>query len=229
MNRLARGGPRLASRLRPLAAAVVVLVALAGAARELSAQRTVDVHEEPRHRVVLERGPIRLLDIQILPGDTTMDHTHDTPILFTHITLGNGSAGGRVTSNTRYLIEPFTHREWNSGPNLLRILAITHGGPPGEDNDDRPQGLVAEPTLENEWFRSYRFELPPGAATDTLRHQNDALIVQVSAGRVEVTRSNGFGAELAREGDWTWRDPGTPYVIRNPGTVPVSVVVNEAR
>lgn len=215
--------------LRSLAVGVAVVAAVAGTASGLSAQRIVKVHEEPHHRVVVNRGPVRMMDIQILPGDTTMDHTHDMPILYTYISLGNGSVGGRVTSNTSYQLEPFTHRESNSGPSLFRILALSHGGPASEGDDDRPRGFAAEPTLENEWFRSYRIELPPGAATDTLRHQNDAMIAQVSAGRVEVTKPNGFGAELTREGDWTWRDSGAPYVIRNLGASSVSVVVNEPR
>lgn len=215
--------------LRPLLVGVLFVVTLVGLVPGLAAQRIVDVHAEPHHRVVLERGPVRMLDIQILPGDTTMDHTHATPVLYTYISLGNGVAGGRVTSNTTYPLEPFTHRESNSGPSLFRVLALTHGGPASEDTEDRPQGLRTEPTLENEWFRSYRIELPAGAATDTIRHQNDAMIALVSAGRLEVSKPNGFGAELAREGDWTWRDRDTPYVIRNPGPSAVSVVVNEAR
>jgi hypothetical protein len=215
--------------LHPLVAGVAVIIALTAGVSGLSAQRIVDVHEEPRHRVVVDRGPVRLIDIQILPGDTTMEHTHETPVLYTYISLGNGIAGGRVTSNTSYALEPFTHRESNSGPSLFRVLALSHGGAASEDDDDRPQGFVAEPTLENEWFRSYRIELPSGAATDTIRHRNDAMIALVSAGRVEVTKANGFGAELTKEGDWTWRDSGTPYVIRNAGASAVSVVVNEPR
>jgi hypothetical protein len=54
-------------------------------------------------------------------------------------------------------------------------------------------------------------------------------VVQVSDGRVEVSKENGFGAELTSMGGWTWRDAESPYTIKNAGTTPVSVVVNEAR
>ncbi len=30
-------------------------------------------------------------------------------------------------------------------------------------------------------------------------------------------------------GDWAWRDPGSPFMIHNMGTAPVTVVVNEGR
>jgi quercetin dioxygenase-like cupin family protein len=193
------------------------------------AQRTVAVHDEPHHRIVLEKGPLRVLDIQIIPGDTTMDHTHSSPILYTYISLGNGSAGGRVASNTEYAEVPLTHRVSNAGPSLFRIIALLHNGRGAEGDGDLPVGMKVEPSVENRWFRSYRLELAPGEVTETLRHQNDALIVQVTAGRLEVTKPNGFGAELMKEGDWTWRDAGSSYVIRNAGSTPVSVVVNEAR
>lgn len=51
----------------------------------LAAQTIVPVHEEPRHRVVLETAGFRVLDIQIPPGDTTLFHRHSTPIAYVSI------------------------------------------------------------------------------------------------------------------------------------------------
>lgn len=208
---------------------LVLLAVVFAVADDVAAQRTVIVYEEPRHRVVVNKGDFKLLDVQIIPGDTTLDHTHDSPILYTYISLGNGSAGGRVTANTQYAEEPFTHRVTNSGEDLFRIIALASYGSGKQGSTDLPTGFVAEPSLENQWFRSYRLELAPGQTTQTLRHQNNAVIVQVTPGRVEVSKENGFGAELTGEGDWTWRDPGSSYTIRNAGSAPVSVVVNEPR
>jgi quercetin dioxygenase-like cupin family protein len=117
----------------------------------------------------------------------------------------------------------------NSGTGLFRIIALLHDGTTGRALGGRPTGMTGEPQLENEWFRSYRIELAPGQSTNTLTHQNNVLIVQATPGRVEVSKPNGFGAELVGEGDWTWRNPGVAYTIKNAGTAPVSVVVNEGR
>lgn len=46
----------------------------------------VPVREEPRHRPVFQNKYIRLLDVWIRPGDTTLFHIHETPSLFTHFT-----------------------------------------------------------------------------------------------------------------------------------------------
>lgn len=191
--------------------------------------RIVNILQEPRHRTVHRDGDVYLLDVQINPGDTTLAHTHDAAIMYTFISLGRGSAGGRVSSNTDYVAENFTHRVSNDGPDLFRIIALTNYGPPVSGMDDRPNGLEGDPQLENEWFRSYRVELEPGEATPEHRHGNPTVVVQVSDGLTHVTREDGITAELAGEGDWAWRDPGSPYAIHNVGEEPVSIVVHEAR
>jgi quercetin dioxygenase-like cupin family protein len=229
MKRLRRMFQR-ATESTPNRLALAIIGSLTLMGTDLAAQRTVVVYEEPRHRVVVDKGDIKLMDIQIQPGDTTLSHTHDSPILYTFISNGDGPTGGNVSSNTRYLTEPVTHAVNNQGPHLFRIIAMSHYGPgePGEVNS-RPDGLAGEPELENAWFRSYRLELAPGEETPIHRHRHSSVVIQVSDGRTEVSKATGFGAELTRMGDWTWRDPESPYTIRNAGTTPVSVVVNEAR
>ena len=46
----------------------------------------VQVRKEPRHKNVLENKYIRLLDVWMQPGDTSMLHIHSTPSLFLHFT-----------------------------------------------------------------------------------------------------------------------------------------------
>jgi quercetin dioxygenase-like cupin family protein len=208
---------------------LIVGMSLYGA-DQLAAQRVVVVYEEPRHRVVVDEGDVKLMDIQILPGDTTLAHTHDSPILYTYINTGNGPAGGRVASNTDYLTEPFTHEVTNRGTERFRIIAMSHYGP-GEDegSDSLPDGVAVAPQLENPWFRSYRVELQPGQITSVHRHRHSTAIVLVTDGHAEVTKQNGFGADLVEMGAWTWRDAESPFTIRNLGDAPIAVVVNEAR
>ena len=46
----------------------------------------VQVRKEPRHENVLENKYIRLLDVWMQPGDTSLFHIHSTPSLFLHFT-----------------------------------------------------------------------------------------------------------------------------------------------
>ncbi len=199
-------------------------------AQDFRGQRIVQILQEPRHRTVHQDDDIYLLDVQINPGDQTLAHTHDAAILYTFISNGDGPLNGRVSGNTDYVEQNFTHAVSNPGPNLFRILALTNYGTglPGQTSD-RPSGVGVEPQLENDWFRSYRLTLGPGETTSTQAHANPSVIIQVTDGTVHVSRADGVTAELAAMGDWTWRDENAPYTITNRGQSPVEVVVNEAR
>ena len=46
----------------------------------------VQVSKEPKHKKVLENKYVRLLDVRMQPGDTSMFHIHSTPSVFVHFT-----------------------------------------------------------------------------------------------------------------------------------------------
>jgi hypothetical protein len=48
----------------------------------LATNAQVPVKDEPRHKPVLENKYLRVLDVWLQPGDTTMYHVHATPSLF---------------------------------------------------------------------------------------------------------------------------------------------------
>ena len=54
----------------------------------------VEVSKESHHKNVLENKYIRLLDVWINPGDTTLFHIHSTPSLFLHFT--NTNVGSQI-------------------------------------------------------------------------------------------------------------------------------------
>ena len=216
---------------RALAALALVTGGVLLGAGEAAAQRVVHLFQEPRHRTVfVYNEDVRVLDVQINPGDTSLVHTHDSAILLNSIRRGSGPSNGSVSSNTRYAEEPYSHAVSNSGPGLMRIIAMPNSSQGVQDlSADRPDGLAGEPALENAWFRSYRIDLAPGEETTVHRHRNPVLVVQITEGKTHVTREDGITAELTEMGHWTWRSPESPYRIRNAGSVPIGVNVNEAR
>ena len=40
------------------------------------------VHQEPHHRQVFQHGPMRILDLQVPPGDVSWFHTHEWPVYY---------------------------------------------------------------------------------------------------------------------------------------------------
>ena len=68
------------SRMKKIFVAIIIIFT----SSMLSAQ--VQVSKEPRHKKVLENKYIRLLDVWIPPGDTTLFHIHSTPSVFVPFT-----------------------------------------------------------------------------------------------------------------------------------------------
>lgn len=208
----------------------LVLAASLAQAQDFRGQRIVQILQEPRHRTVHQDEDVYLLDVQINPGDRTLAHTHDAAILYTFISNGEGPLYGRVSGNTDYVEQNFTHAVSNPGPNLFRILALTNygAGLPGLSSD-RPSGVDVEPEVENEWFRSYRMTLEPGQTSTRQTHNNPTVIIQVTEGTLHVSREDGITSELAGMGDWAWREEGSSFTISNRSDSAVEVVINEAR
>lgn len=191
--------------------------------------RVVHVLDEPRHRTVYVDGDVRLLDVQVNPGDNSLPHTHDSAIMYTFINLGRG-LDGRVSSITRYVDEPFTHRVGNSGEELFQIIALTSfADSVPDDTEDLPLGLTQDPELENGWFRAWRLTLDAGESYQPITHLNPAFVVQVSEGASQVQRADGITGALLQPGHWSALHAGQGYVLHNPADQPVTVVVKEAR
>lgn len=197
---------------------------------EFPGERIVHLFDEPRHRPVRQEDELFLLDVRLKPGDISFPHTHDQAILLTYISLAGGPQNGRVGVNIDYASEAFTHKVSNDGPGLFHIIALVHDGS-GEPvtNNDQPTGMETEAEIENNWFRSYRYELAPGESTALQTHINPTFVVQGSEGIAHVSREDGITRELAHPGDWAWREADSSYQITNVGDAPVAIIVNEGR
>jgi quercetin dioxygenase-like cupin family protein len=197
---------------------------------EFAGERIVHLLQEPRHRTVHNEGDLYLLDVQVNPGDVSLPHTHDQPIMLTYISMADGPRDGQIGSNIDYATEAVTHKVSNAGPGLFRIIALVNGSAGNIDLEaDRPSGLSGEPELENAWFRSYRVELAPGEETDVQLHQLPSVVVQVVDGLLQVTRDDQVIDELDHPGNWSWRKAGQSYSVKNVGGIATAVVINEGR
>lgn len=197
---------------------------------EFAGERIVHLLQEPRHRTVHNEGDLYLLDVQINPGDISLPHVHDQPIMLTYISMADGPRDGQIGANIDYAHEAVTHKVPNAGPGLFRIIALVNGSAGNIDlQSDRPSGLNAEPEMENAWFRSYRVELAPGEETEVQLHQLPSVVVQVVDGLLQVTRDDQVIDELDHPGNWSWRKAGQSYSVKNVGGIATAVVINEGR
>lgn len=234
---------------------VVMAFAATGALvvqRPLDAQEPVKVpvHQEPHHHLIHDSATVRLLDIQIPPGSTTLFHTHDTAILYVPIARsqtrsqswgeewsGGGAVApaaaagperpGRVNSVITYVEKPFTHRVNNVGGSLFRLFGIANRTAGANGAADDVSGLSAKPELENQWYRAHRVVLKPGEATSPHRHAMPVVLVMQTAGTA-VSESPAW-SPVNGPGDYAWHTGSADHVVSNRGANEIELVEVEVR
>lgn len=86
------------------------------------------VREEPRHHVALQNQYLRLLDVRIVPHDTTFFHVHEIPSLFLVLskTLTASQVKGEEWVNGTFTSEPgYTwYNGFAKGPLIHRVANI---------------------------------------------------------------------------------------------------------
>jgi|SRR5687767_6442591 len=135
----------------------------------LSAQ--VPASEEPRHKPVLQNKYLRLLDVWMQPGDTSLYHIHATPSLF--LPLSNTTVGSQIMGQPwasekfvigkawyrSFLQDTLVHRVSNLSSEALHvtdveILSSYHTNP----SDIKP--LPFPLLFENEKSFAYQLKRP---------------------------------------------------------------------
>ena len=247
-----------AGRRLVLAGAVVAGVAwLSGGVLGQAADTPVPLYQEPRHHVVYESPSMRIHDIQIPPGDTTLFHTHDTAILYVPIAAsrtrsqvlgaewsGGGAAAaapaaapapveparpGKVNSTTTYVEKPYTHRVNNVGTTVFRLVGIANRSAGATADTDDVSGLSATPELVNQWYRAHRLALKTGEATPAHRHASPVVVVMQTPGTASSSAEGVSWNPLNGPGDFAHHDGAGMHVVRNVGPGDVELVEIEVR
>jgi hypothetical protein len=108
----------------------------------LSTFAQVAVKDEPRHHLVFENNFVRILDVYLKPGDTTLYHLHNTPSVFVMLSKTATSSqlyGQGITSSISEpkqiiydsLNKPRHHRVWNEDKTWFHVndLELVSPGP----------------------------------------------------------------------------------------------------
>ncbi len=197
-----------------------------------AAQSPVAVEKEPRHRLRFSNQYVRVFDVLIPPGDTTLFHTHVHDGMGVRLSdariredvLGGASEDAPVKRGEvsfSYRPSPLTHSVGNIGSTPFRIIFIevlpNEGPAPGAS-----LALVAGQTLvlENERVRVSRVVLNPGQSIEMHEHAHRGLAVAVSDGRIAVeVPGEKVRTVKFKPGDTRWHEGGMKHAWRNAGAV----------
>jgi hypothetical protein len=233
------------------AAGVVFVVGLmAGIPQAAHAQapagddQVVPVFQEPRHHLVVDTPTLRILDIQIPPGDMTLYHRHDSPMLYVPIAssrtrnqnqgedwTGGGAAPaapavpaparpGRVNAPSNYMDKGQTHRVNNIGTSLFRLIGIANMTP--GDAGGAAAASASKPELENRWYRAERLVIAPGASAPVPPSAGLVVVVMQTPGTAAI--DGPAWNPLNGPGDFARLDGTAKHVVYNRGASEIEVV-----
>ena len=200
----------------------LLLLSLIGHSVLITAQ--VLVRDEPRHHNVFENDFIRILDVHLGPGDTTMYHLHNTPSVFiTLLDVKVGSQlqgqqpqqGANLTGLTTYdeIATPRIHRVWNADTSWFHVMDIELIAGQARNkvelldagdlkvNDDEFLTLFNEKLVTGykmRFSKGQSMKLPPSAS--------GYLIISLSNGSADITASGPTQHRNMRAGHYVWLD-----------------------
>jgi quercetin dioxygenase-like cupin family protein len=211
--------------MRSLAVAALSLCGLLPS----TVQSPVPVANEPRHHLKFQNEYVRVFDVVVPPGDTTLFHIHSNDYAFASI--GDATLKAEVMGSqpadlilkdgeTRFTKGPITHRVTNVARTPFRNITIEilkSPGPVGASTPDTSPGHSV--VLENDRVRIERLILEPGQSTNIHTHNLSALSVFLTRAKVRI-ESPGQKPQTInyKPGDFRWRAAPVTHSIKNIGS-----------
>jgi beta-alanine degradation protein BauB len=207
---------------------VLASLPLVGLTQSNSPQSPVEISGEPRHHPKFENQFVKIWDVTVPGGDTTLWHAHRNDNVV--VSLGEDvklriETQGRDPLETpwkfgevRFSKATYIHRAMNVGTTSFHNFTIELLKAPGGANLVKEPGR--EPVLENDRVRVFRVTLEPGQSGPMHTHTVPILAIALTAAELEVTTKGADKPERVKrpEGNVLWRSEAVTHSIKNVGT-----------
>jgi hypothetical protein len=188
---------------------------------------------------------LRVLEVIIEPGDTTLFHEHSLD--FSLVTIQGAELKNEVPNSaeaaivrldtnavryTNYQGRPYIHRVTNLSRDRFVLISFEILSPEmGRfDVSDRREAPLYASELDNNRVRAWRLKLEPGQSVPPILQSGPGLRVFLNGDQIMETVSGAPEREIRfKRGDFEWRPPAMTRALRNTGTRPVELVDFELR
>jgi hypothetical protein len=191
---------------------------------QLSANGQVQVRDEPRHHLVFENEWVRILDVHLKPGDTTLYHLHNTPsvfIWFTKTATASQLFGKEVTRNVSApkeilydsLLAERNHRVWNEDKNWFHVndVELVSKGP------FKPTPLLQHPSLKllnnEKQVNIYRLLLNDESVFVLSASASGYLLMCLDETTLVIQTGNTQQTRKMKPGHYEWIAPGSKPLL----------------
>jgi hypothetical protein len=212
----------------------------------------VPLTKEPRHRVTFENAQMRILNVNIPPGDTSLDHRHDRDIVTVSMTGGTEiriqNAEQPWTTRAprplgdatvaEYAGKPGSHKVENTGKSAYQLFAVENLKASGWTTTPAATGLVTKLITEARSFRIYDVRLSQQTAQTSHTHAVPTIAVLIagkamSDGPDTNAKANAPAAvglkQLDQNGQWVLIPQGDTHHVVRLGTADARLLEIEIR
>ncbi len=203
----------------------------------LSGVAQVQVSQEPMHHNVFENAWVRILDVHIAPGDTSLIHKHSTPSVF--LVLSKTRTGSQVITEPHdinlhdgniwfegFYDQPRIHRVWNSDTTDFHVIDM--------ELVNKTPKPIAQPLniksfsllFDEKAVRGYRFTLPANAALQLPQRKAPMVVIGLTDTEANVVANQ---KTFSKKGDFIFLEPGTSAHFVNSGKSGHSFAVFELK
>jgi len=191
-------------------------------------QAQVPVHEEPVHKPVYADEKIRILNVLLPAGDTTMYHLHHTPSLFIFFTTTHTgsqlqhhepqtstSVAGHILFEN--LAAPHTriHKVWNADTHTFHVMDIELLYPDSSFNHPPLSHPMLTLHTDTAWVRAYRLQVPKRKQFVIKAQQSSLVLVALGDAAMHIKSGKLSSRQMLKEGSFFHIAAGQSFRVKN--------------
>ena len=197
------------------------------------------VRLEPRHHNVFENAYVRVLDVHILPGDTSLFHKHEIPSVF--VVLSNAKSGSELINQGTmtnapvtygniwfdgFYVNPRIHRVWNSDTIELHVMDVELLNNAYKEIDSPLQEKSIQMLFNEKPVRGYSCLLDANLTLNLNERQCPILVVGINDlnGKVNIN-----GKSFKQKGDFIFIPQDSKSVFTNNGNTTAELAIFELK
>jgi hypothetical protein len=230
---------RVASILRAVFLSMPLSVICSYSTPAVEAARIVEVEIEPHHRVVFENESVRILEVNIPAGTTTLYHRHrfdNVAVVLRNADASSQSLGesdadvGARRAGAVYFSEAsgegYVHRVKVGGSNAYHLIDVELTQ--SSSAEPLAENAATKASFDNGRIRVFTVKLEPGGSSPSLTLRSGVLVVLPGATVEQIGPDGNSERIISDVRPWRWRKPGT-WTLRNVSSEPAVAVEIEIK
>lgn len=193
----------------------------------------VPVKDEPRHHNIFENDFVRILDVTLKPGDTTLYHIHNTPSVFIYYTntkVGSklinqpATSGVNMAGNISYdsLQTPRIHRVWNEDTSWFHVMDVEIVNPQPAAKHSFPDIKNAELLFDKPRVRVYKLQINTEEVFNIRKSDLRVLLISIGETNLNVTTNGIEETRIMKPGHFIWMNANENIAVKKMSSSPAS-------